>query len=119
MTKGEREMMAGMKRFPDAPPCILFGLGGVLAEAIPHHRLRLAPLSRGDALSMIESPPLSRVLGNFRGMKAVDKEALSSLLIRLGHLALHFPHIKEIDLNPIIIENGHPKVVDALIVCQS
>jgi hypothetical protein len=36
--------------------------------------------------------------------------------VALGQLALHFPEIGEIDLNPIIIVEGKPKVVDALFV---
>jgi acetyltransferase len=120
MVEGERELMVGMKGFSKAPPCIVFGLGGIFAEAFQNHRLRVAPLSRADALSMIESPSFSKILGNFRGMTAVDKEALSSILIQLGHLALHFPQIKEIDLNPVIIgKDGLPKVVDALIIRDS
>lgn len=116
MIKGERELMAGMKRFPGFPPCILFGLGGILAEVLSQQRIRFAPLSRSDALSLLEYSPLTEILGNYRGMKPADKEALSSLLIRLGHLGLHFPQIREIDLNPIIVDKNQPKVVDALFV---
>jgi len=49
-------------------------------------------------------------------MPAVDVDAMADLLIALGTLALHFPEIAEIDLNPIIVVDGAPKVADALIV---
>ena len=44
------------------------------------------------------------------------ERAEADLLIALGTLALHFPEIAEIDLNPIIVVDGAPKVADALIV---
>ena len=49
-------------------------------------------------------------------MKAVDRVALSNILVALGRLALHFPHIAEVDLNPIIVVDGSPIVADALVV---
>jgi len=52
-----------------------------------------------------------------RGQAPVDREALARILVQLGNLAMHFPEIKEIDLNPIVITpDGTPKVVDALFV---
>jgi len=49
-------------------------------------------------------------------MRPVDAGALTSLLVAIGQLALHFPEIKEIDLNPIIVVDGQPKVADALFI---
>lgn len=116
MLHGDREFMAGMSRFPGFPPCIMFGLGGVFAEALKDRSIRLSPLNYNDAFSMMESIATSALLGPYRSMAPVDIDALAKILIALGELALHFPPIKEIDLNPIIIVNGQPKVADALIV---
>lgn len=116
MIRGSREFMAGMSRHPGFPPCVMFGLGGIFAEAVRDFTIRLAPLSPADALEMTGSLRASALLGPFRGMGEADREALASLLVSLGNLALDFPSIKEIDLNPIIIENGRPCVADALMV---
>ena len=116
MLKGEREFMAGVSYFPGFPPCIMFGLGGIFTEALRDNAIRLAPLGHDDAVSMMESLSSSVLLGPYRGMKPVDAGALTSLLVALGQLALHFPGIKEIDLNPIIVVDGQPKVADALFV---
>jgi acetyltransferase len=56
------------------------------------------------------------VLDDYRGMRRVDREALGDILMALGRLALHFPQIREIDLNPIIVREGKPFVADALMV---
>jgi acetyltransferase len=46
----------------------------------------------------------------------VDREAIADILVALGNLALHFPLIREIDLNPVIVVDGRPFVADALVV---
>jgi acetyltransferase len=119
MLKGDREFMAGMSYFPGFPPCIMFGLGGIFTEALKDNAIRLAPLSHNDARAMMESLSSHVLLGSYRRMVPVDKDALASILVNLGHLAIHFPQIKEIDLNPIIIVNGKPKVADALFVMET
>lgn len=116
MLKGDREFMAGMGYAPGFPPCVMFGLGGVLTEALKDNVIRLAPLSHSDAISMMESLSSRVLLGPYRGMKPVDMDAVASILEALGRLALDFPQIREIDLNPIIITDGMPKVADALLV---
>jgi acetyltransferase len=116
MIRGERELMAGMSRHPGFPPGIMFGLGGVLAEALNDFSIRFAPLSKQDALEMLDELTSSTILGDYRGMPPVDRDALMNMLVSLGQLALHFPQIREIDLNPIIVVDGKPKVADALMV---
>ena len=91
-------------------------ISGVFTEILDDSKIRLAPFGKNEALSMIETIHSHEILENYRGMEHVDKEALSNLLIRLGHIAVQFPEIKEIDLNPIIIQEGKPFVVDALFV---
>jgi acyl-CoA synthetase (NDP forming) len=116
MLQGDREFMAGMSYFPGFPPCIMFGLGGVFTETLKDNAIRLAPLSEDDAFSMLESLSSRELLGPYRGMRQVDRNALAAILVTLGQIALHFPEIGEIDMNPIIIVEGRPKVVDALFV---
>ena len=118
MIKGEREFMAGMSYFPGFPPCVMFGLGGVYTEVLKDTTIRLAPITHDDAVSMLESLSASALLGPYRGLKTVDRGMLVPLLIALGQLALDFPVIREIDLNPIIIRDGKPVVVDALFIAD-
>ncbi len=116
MLSGDREFMAGMTYAPGFPPCVLFGLGGVFTEALKDNALCLAPLSRRDAVAMMETISSRALLGPYRGMKPVDKDAVAAILVALGCLALDFPQIREIDLNPIIITDGMPRVADALFI---
>ena len=116
MLRGDREFMAGISYSPGFPPCVMFGLGGVFTEALKDNAIRLAPVSYDEAIDMMESLSSRVLLGPYRGMLPVNKDILASMLMALGQLALHFPQIKEIDLNPIIIVDGQPKVADALFV---
>ncbi|MFP4476052.1 MAG: acetate--CoA ligase family protein [Desulfatibacillaceae bacterium] len=116
MVEFDREFMAGMARFPGFPPCILFGLGGVYTEALKDRALRLAPLSKSEARDLATAIKSRDLLGAWRNMPPVDMDALESLLMAVGQAALHFPQIREMDLNPICIANGRPVVVDALFV---
>ena len=119
MVKGERELMAGVTYFPGFPPCVMFGLGGIFTEALKDNVFRVAPLSEDDARSMLTSISASNILGSYRGMDPVDSDALASILVKLGYVSLHFPEIKEIDLNPIIISGERPVVADALFVVEA
>ncbi len=118
MLRGDREFMAGISTHPGFPPCVMFGLGGVFAEALNDFTIRMAPLSRCDALEMIEGLSSRVLVGPYRNMKPADREAIADILVQLGQIALDFPRIKEIDLNPIIIAEGQPKVADALIIIE-
>lgn len=119
MIEGEREVMAGMVSHPGFGPCILFGLGGIFAEALQDSAFRLAPLTKSDALEMVEQIRSAPLLESFRGMPPADKNALAEILQALGRLSLLHPGISEIDLNPIIISGSEPVVADALIILNN
>ena len=118
MIRPGREFMAGMVRFDRFPPCILFGLGGVYAETLNDFALRLAPFGKNEAMRLISSIKSHKLLSNFRGKQSVNLDAIADILIRLGHIALHFPQISEIDLNPIIIDVNQPIIADAFFVIK-
>jgi len=115
-----RELMAGMVRDPQFGPVVMFGLGGVLAEALSDTACRLLPLSAAEATEMITAIRAASLLDAFRGESAVDRAAITDLLLKLSELASTFPDIAEIDLNPLMIgSDGSIHVVDALITCRA
>ena len=118
MVRGNRELMAGLKRDAQFGPCVVFGLGGVLAEILDDISIRVAPLSDFDARDMMDDIRAKKILDAFRGKPAVDKDALASLLIGLGKLGLENEGLAEVDINPIKLVNGKPVAVDALIVLE-
>jgi acyl-CoA synthetase (NDP forming) len=118
MMPGKREFLAGITHDPQFGHCVAFGLGGIFTEAVNDIAYRVAPLSKRDAEEMIADIRASKLFESFRGMEAVDVDALAELLIRLSFIPLIHPEIREIDMNPLIISGGQPVAVDALIVLE-
>ena len=114
MVSGDRELIAGLVRDPQFGPCVMLGVGGVLAEAVADVAFRLAPLERLDAHELIDDLGAQTLLGPFRGQPAVDRDVLADTLCALGDLASD-PTITSIDLNPLIVFEGQPMAVDALV----
>ncbi len=117
MLPGKRELIAGMVRDPQFGPCLLIGLGGILTEALGDVVFGVAPLTRAAALGMIEGLRSKHLVTQaFRGEAPVDLVALADILVGLGRLAIERPAIQSIDINPLIIVDGKPVAVDALVV---
>jgi acyl-CoA synthetase (NDP forming) len=115
--QGRREFVAGVFRDPLFGPVIMFGLGGIFTEALNDAAFKIAPLEAPDVEAMFAEIRSRRLLGAFRGEAPVDMDALRAILMGLSDLARQFPDIKEIDINPLIIQpDGRPVAVDALIV---
>ena len=56
------------------------------------------------------------MLGAFRGAPPVDRARLAQAVAALGSIALDFPEISEIDVNPLIVAGDRPVAADALII---
>ncbi|MCX5849120.1 MAG: acetate--CoA ligase family protein [Deltaproteobacteria bacterium] len=118
MVRGSREFVIGLSRDPSFGPCVMFGLGGVFTEALKDVTFRVAPLTKEDALEMIDEIKTKKLLGEFRGSPAVDRESLAKALVGVGDLGIKYDSIAEIDINPLIICGDKPVAVDALVVLK-
>jgi acetate---CoA ligase (ADP-forming) subunit beta len=115
MVRGERELIAGLATDPQFGRTVLLGIGGVLAEAVADVSVRLVPIDRIDAEEMIEDLRSQALLAEFRGEPAVDREAVVGVLLGLSAAAEATPGIVSADLNPLIVHDGRPVAVDALV----
>jgi len=100
-------------------PTVLVGIGGVLAEAIADVAVRLVPITRVDAQEMLEQLDSQALLGEFRGEPAVDRTAVEDVLLALSATAVAHPEVVSVDLNPLIVVDGRPVAVDALVEVTS
>lgn len=103
MVRGEREVIVGMSRDPQFGPLLMFGLGGVYVEALQDVTFRIAPLSRREALEMINEIRSVRLLRGVRGEPPADIEAIADIILRIAQLVLDFPQIVELDINPLMV----------------
>ncbi len=118
MIKGSRELIIGLINDAHFGPCVMFGLGGVFAEVLQDISYRVAPLKKAEAVDMMRGIAAGKVLGPFRGMPAADMERLADILVRLGDIGVEHPEIKEVDINPVMLDGDAPIAADALIVLR-
>jgi acetyl coenzyme A synthetase (ADP forming)-like protein len=95
---------------------LMFGLGGVFVEVAGDVVFRLAPLTKEDALNMMQEIKGSKILGNFRGKTAVDVNSVADIIEKLSTFLTDHPEILEVDLNPVIASASGAIVVDARMV---
>jgi acetyl-CoA synthetase (ADP-forming) len=115
MVRGSRELVAGLVRDPQFGPCVMVGVGGVLTEALADVAFVPVPLDAVDAAEAIESLRSQALLGPVRGEPAVDRDVLVDVLLGLGALATARPDVVSVDVNPLIVVEGRPVAVDALV----
>ena len=115
MEKG-REIIIGMKRDNTFGPTILFGLGGIFAEAIKDTVLRVAPIVKEEALEMMQEIKGVKILQGLRGQPPVNFDILADILVNLSKLSLEHPEIKEIDFNPVMATENSAIIVDARVM---
>jgi acetyl-CoA synthetase (ADP-forming) len=115
MVSGSRELIAGLSRDPQFGMTVMVGVGGILAEAVADVAIRLVPISRVDAEDMLDDLATQALLGPFRGEPAVDRDAMVDVLVGLSATAVANPTLVSADLNPLIVVEGRPVAVDALV----
>lgn len=115
MVGGGRETIAGIARDSLFGPLIMFGLGGIYVEVLRDVVFRVAPLGVLDANDMVTGIRGSKLLGEIRGQPAVSRDALVSTLRRLSQIAVDFPEIEEMDINPLLAFSDKAIAVDCRI----
>jgi acetyl-CoA synthetase (ADP-forming) len=115
MVAGNRELIAGLNDDPQFGLTIMLGIGGILAEAIRDVVFRLVPITEVDAGEMIDDLATQRLLDEFRGEPALDRQALIDALVALAEVGVQERGIRSVDLNPLILVDGRPVAVDALL----
>jgi acetate---CoA ligase (ADP-forming) subunit beta len=119
MVYGTRELIAGLSTDATFGPTVMLGIGGVLAEAVADVTFRLVPITAADAEDMIHDLTTQRLLGPFRGEPAIDRAKLVEVLVGLSDAAVAHPEIVAADVNPLIVVDGAPVAVDALVEVDS
>lgn len=122
MVMGAAEIYLGVSNeYPEYPPAVLVGLGGIFLEVFDDVAVRLAPLDSRDAREMLQSLRSFPILSGVRGRGPMDIGSLVGAMVALSDLALEFEEvIAEIDINPamVLADGGGMKIVDVLMVLR-
>jgi acetyltransferase len=114
-----REIYVGLVTDDPFGPVIVFGAGGTMIELINDRAMELPPLNQFLAHRLIERSRVAETLGEWRGATAVKMEALDQVLLRVSEMVCELPQLREMDINPIIIDETGAVAVDARIVIDS
>lgn len=115
------EVILGMKRDPQFGPMLMFGLGGIFIEILKDVAFHLAPITFEEAIQMLKSTKSYQILIGTRGEKGVDLHVIAKCLQKISQLATDFPHISELEINPLIVgdKGTEPFVADARIILKA
>lgn len=94
---------------------ILAGIGGITTEVYKDVALGICPVTKAQALDMINSFKGIKLLEGFRGLPVVDKEKVAELIVKVSDLLEANPQIKELDINPVMINADGAFAVDTLL----
>ncbi|MCE7741527.1 MAG: acetyl-CoA synthetase [Candidatus Heimdallarchaeota archaeon] len=113
------ELIIGTNTDDDFGPVILFGVGGVLVEAIKDVVFMMCPTTKEQATDAINEIKAKVILEGFRGLPAVNKDELADLIVKISSLAWEYREdILEMDINPIIANSSGLHPVDARIILK-
>lgn len=121
MVRGGVECILGVQRDPVFGPVVMFGLGGVLVEALRDVSFRLAPFDNAEAVRMIDSIKARAVLNGWRGAPAADIAALADALAALSrYAAAAGDKLESIDVNPFVVlpKGKGAMALDAVLVAK-
>lgn len=111
-----KEVIIGSKIDPSFGPVIMFGLGGIFVEVLQDVAFRLVPIEKKDAEEMIREIKGYPVLAGIRGEKPVNIKKIEELLLAISSLVQKNPSIKELDINPVLVNEKEALPVDVRII---
>ncbi|MFH0819327.1 MAG: acetate--CoA ligase family protein [Patescibacteria group bacterium] len=107
---GAVEIIIGMKRDENFGPMIMFGLGGSFVEVLKDVSFSIAPITKKQAREQIEK------VKSFSILKKYDTNLLADILVKVSHLAMDYPEIRELDLNPVMLYRKGASIIDVRIM---
>jgi acetyltransferase len=118
MKSNGRELMIGVTTDPAFGPVITFGAGGTAVEIMGDRAVALPPLNSFLVKELINDTRIAKMLGKFRNMAPANMEALEDVLLRVSEMVCELPLLKEMDINPLILDENGALAADARVVVE-
>ena len=117
MIKSPVEIFIGVKKdIKSGLVSLAFGTGGIYSEIYKDFSFRIAPVDLENAREMISETKMGEILSGARNQHFADTEKLAKILVDTGRLMLAFDNIAEIDMNPVLIDDGNFLIADLRII---
>jgi acetyltransferase len=111
-----QEVILGAKTDPLFGPVILFGMGGVGVEVFKDFALGLPPLNQTLARRIMEETKVFQLLKGYRNVPPANIKQLEEIMVRFSQMLVDFPQLKEVDINPLLVNESQAIALDARIV---
>nr|WP_246270840.1 GNAT family N-acetyltransferase [Hongsoonwoonella zoysiae] len=109
------EIFAGIADDPTFGPTIVFGHGGTAIEIVSDIALELPPLDLNLAEGLMRRTRICKLLQGFRNRPKADFHAVALTLVKLSQIAADIPEIREMDVNPLLVDADGVLALDARI----
>ncbi|HVP92363.1 MAG TPA: bifunctional acetate--CoA ligase family protein/GNAT family N-acetyltransferase [Acidobacteriota bacterium] len=110
------EVIIGAKTDPLFGPVILFGMGGVGVELFKDFAIGLPPLNQTLVRRIMEETRVYQLLKGYRNVPPANIKLLEEIMVRFSQMLVDFPQLKEVDINPLFIDENEAFAFDARIV---
>lgn len=119
MVPSGAELIVGLQNDPQFGPIIMVGIGGIYTEVFKDVSFRVLPITKQDALDMINDLKGKKILEGFRGAAPVDKNMIADALVKISNFGTEMAtYYESIDFNPVIFYEKDYYVVDAKIILR-
>jgi len=110
------EVIIGSKTDPLFGPVILFGMGGVGVELFKDFSIGLPPLNQTLVRRIMEETKVYQLLKGYRNVPPANIKLLEEIMVLFSQMLVDFPQLKEVDINPLFINENEAYAFDARIV---
>lgn len=111
--------MIGVASDPIFGPVLSFGAGGIAVEVLRDNAVALPPLNVTLARDLLRRTRVYRLLRGYRDRPPADTDALVAILLRVSDMVCAIPAIREIDLNPVLVDAAGAVCLDARVVIDA
>lgn len=112
------ELIYGVKKDDQFGPVVVFGMGGIYAEAVEDTAIRVLPVDDMDVLDMMSETKIYKILTGARG-KEYDINAAKNIILNISKLVQDNPNLVELDINPVFVYEKKlgAYAADGLVIC--
>ena len=109
------ELAVGIAGDPTFGPVLMAGAGGKSIEVVHDRAFGLPPLDMEFAREMIEATRIAKLLHGYRDEPPAAVDAVARILCALSAIAIDLPDIRELDINPLLVDPLGAIALDARI----
>lgn len=106
------EVIVGLKNDPTFGPILLFGAGGELAELVEDRNIKILPVDRKGAQTLVENSKVFKLFQNEPGEPSYALEKLYDLIVKLTKIVPLVPEASDIEINPVMVTHNDVWAVD-------